>query len=1149
VKISEERAPARLAGTRTGDGGDLARDATPPGADPFLRVRPARWADLHVGPATRADLHVGPATRADLPKAPVLAVLAVYAVLMAAYPWLPRPWQDLDYQLLGLLSVASIVVGVRRWRPIRPRGWHLLAAGVALFWAADAVYSGYELLLGDIPEPSLADPLYLAAYPLLAWGLLSLARAGHPGRAWGLLLEGGIFGVATFSVAWTVFVQPNVAGESLSTAAGVVNVAYPVADVILLGVLASTAFGAISRLRTTSFALLFAGVFLQLAGDVVYAYVAPTTGYDSGHWADLLWLGSYGLLAAAALHPSMQRLTMAGTPTPGRFSPARMASVGVAVVVAPSAIILGEVPARAAVSVVVVTSAVAAVVLGRFHALMREREAAEASVNRTRTRLQQLVQRSSDVIAVLDPAARLIYANPVAERYLGVAPEIMVGSDFLARTHPEDRARVVEGLAEVVAHPELERRDQFRMAHADGGWRHVESIWRNLLHDPAVGGVVVNLRDVTDRKRLEDEAVTQAKEASLLKSAFVANMSHEIRTPMNGVMGMAGLLLDTDLDECQQEYVRTLADSAESLIQIIDDVLDFSKIEAGKLDVESRDFDLRACFEGAVGAFGLRAYAKGLELVSLFDPSLPAVVKGDRLRVRQVLSNLVGNAVKFTDAGEIVVRARRAPGGVRFEVTDTGVGVDHRDQARLFEPFEQADRSTTRLFGGTGLGLAICRQLVDLMGGRIGVESTPGRGSCFWFSLPFERADVPAAPEMAPGLAGLRVLVASSHPLVAEATASLLVDAALEAEAVGNGTEAVAAIRLAEAGPEPIDVLVVDANLRDMTQAEVLTALKGLITPVATRVVALATPGGQEPAGSGPAADGFVTKPVRRESLLASLAKVCSAGAAPEPGPVAAPPSAPPAAAAGQVLVVEDNLVNQKVAVALLEQLGYSVEVARDGIDALDALARRRYDVVLMDCQMPRMDGYEATAEIRRREGDHHTPIVAMTASAMASDRERCLAVGMDDYVAKPVRREALASVLHRWAPPAAGETAEPEDDMDTTDEAPDDRVDEEMLAEILELMASGAAPPLVDLFLQETTTRIDGLRVALATGDVAEAGRVAHSLKGATASFGARRLSNLGAAAEVAAAEGDLEAITRLVPAIQAEFLAFCDILLPRAG
>lgn len=252
------------------------------------------------------------------------------------------------------------------------------------------------------------------------------------------------------------------------------NVAYPVADVVLLGVLASTAFGAISRLRTTSFALLFAGIVLQLAGDVVYAYVAPTTGYDSGHWADLLWLASYGLLAAAALHPSMQRLTMAGSPAPARFSPARTAIVGVAVVVAPSAMVLGQVPARAGVGVVVVTAAVAAVVLGRFHALMREREAAEASVNHSQTRLEQLVQRSSDVIAVLNPAARLVYANPVAERYLGVAPEILVGTEFLARIHPDDRAQVVEGLTEVLAHPELERRNQFRMAHADGGWRYMD---------------------------------------------------------------------------------------------------------------------------------------------------------------------------------------------------------------------------------------------------------------------------------------------------------------------------------------------------------------------------------------------------------------------------------------------------------------------------------------------------------------------------------------------------------------------------------------------------------------------------------------------------------------------------------------------------
>jgi PAS domain S-box-containing protein len=1092
----------------------------------------------------------------DAPRGPAVAVSVVFAVGMAAYLVLPLFWQDLLYQALGALSVVAVIAGVRRWRPPRPRGWHLLAAGLALFSVGDAITLFYDLVLhSSVPDPSLADVFYLGAYPVLAWGLASLARAGHRGRSWGLLLEGGIFGLATFALGWAILVEPALGDSGASTLAGWVNVAYPVVDVVLLGVLAGTAFGAIARARTLSYGLLVAGVVAQLVADIVFAVIQPSSGYATGHWVDLLWLGSYGLLGVAALDPSMQRLTAAPARPSRRYGRARVVAVGLAAIIGPSALMLREAPAIREIVFVVTIGCMAALVLGRFLALVREREAAELSLGWSEARLQQLVRRSSDVIAIVAADGRLVYANPAAERYLGPDAEELAGTNVLGMVHADDRARVAEQLARSGAWPEQEHRDQFRLRDHEGAWHDVESVWRNLLAEPAVGGIVVNLRDVTERKRLEQEALGQAREASRLKSAFLANMSHEIRTPMNGVLGMAGLLLDTELDTSQRDYAQTLADSAESMIEIINDILDFSKIEAGKLDVEDRAFDLRSVFEGAIGSFGLRAQEKGLELVGVFAPELPAVVRGDRLRIRQVLSNLIANAIKFTDRGDVVVRALLRDDSVRFEVADTGIGIDPDDCARLFEPFEQADASTTRLYGGSGLGLAISRQLVELMDGYIGVTSERGCGSTFWFTIPCKvEVDDSGVSDGRSSLAGARVLVVSGHEVQRDTLVGVLRESGVQATADATGTAALEALRSASSVDDPFDVLVVDVDPGGTTQAELLTTVRADPRLGATRTIGLASPGGRATAGGvEPEADGWVTKPARRGALLDGVASVMSGARRTGAMRLPSPAAESAAGAHGRVLIVEDNEVNQKVAVALVEQLGYVAEVVGDGIAALDVMSRQAYDAVLMDCQMPRMDGYEATLELRRREADRHTPIIAMTASAMAAERDRCLAVGMDDHLAKPVRREALAAALRRWIGERAESTEGSASDIPAAAEVGDvDRVDEEMLAELLTLLPGGATtgpPPVLQMFLTETPNRLDRLRTASDRGDLDEAARAAHSLKGASGAFGARRLAMLGRDVEVACGRSDHAAVAALLPVLQSEFEAFRTILLERLG
>ncbi len=816
-------------------------------------------------------------------------------------------------------------------------------------------------------------------------------------------------------------------------------------------------------------------------------------------------------------------------------------------------------------TVLVIAGLLGLVLLGGLLLLLftlRERARTDKTLKESEERTRSIIEAAQDAFVSMDVEGLITGWNRQAEKTFGWPRAEVLGRELSTTIVPmQYREAHIQGLRRFLdtgEGPVLNERIEIEALHRDGSTFAVElAIW------PARSGDTYSfnafIQDITERKRTEEElavAHERAMAASRLKSEFLANMSHEIRTPMNGVIGMTALLLGTNLTGEQREYAETISSSGEAMLTLINDILDFSKIEAGKMSIESIDFDVRTVVEEVADILAEQAHAKGLELATLIGPDVPPIMRGDPGRVRQVLINLAGNAVKFTKAGEVVVRVRLEEQNqddalVCFEVTDTGIGISSEEQARLFQSFSQADASSTRKYGGTGLGLAISKRLAHLMNGEIGVRSEAGRGSTFWFTarLGIGTENISAAPAKQAQLKGMNVLVVDDNAANRAIIEQNLISWGISPESAEDAAEALRMLREAADRGQPYPLAILDYLMPGTDGIQLAAAIKNdpLIPPA--RLVLLTSSGERGEARTAHEAgiEAYLTKPVRQSSLYDCIATVIGRqdGQAPEHLVTRDTLAETKAKLRAHILVAEDNVVNQKVAVLSLQKIGHRVDVAANGVEAVDAVSRVPYQAVLMDCQMPEMDGYEATMEIRRLEKPpKHTPIIAMTAGAMKGDKEKALAAGMDDYVTKPVKLEDLAAVLERWiviADPVRDSSGPLGDVIGESDGEPvDTGVDTGIEAALQEFETMGGRPfveELIAIFLEESTSSLESLREAEVEADAQKMALVSHGLKGSSRTLGATHMGELCEQLEKLANTKNLETATQLLGRVETEF------------
>ncbi|MCA9470688.1 MAG: response regulator [Nitrospira sp.] len=819
------------------------------------------------------------------------------------------------------------------------------------------------------------------------------------------------------------------------------------------------------------------------------------------------------------------------------------------------------------------------------------RKRAEKALIDSEERFRKIFSHSNDAIFVVDLKANTILeANSCAANMLEYSEAELTSLSVFA-IHPNDGQTLLD-FCQSVSERGYGWTDQLSCTTKTGR-RLVAEISSSVIEMGGKECMIALVRDMTERKQKEEQLARVAKElevknqelaqardeavaAARSKSEFLATMSHEIRTPMNGVIGMTGLLMETDLTRSQKFYAETVRNSGEALMTIINDILDFSKIEAGKLELEAIDFDFQVAVEETLDLLTEKALSKDLEISTFVFPDVTTAVRGDPGRLRQVLLNLVSNAIKFTDAGEVgiqVLRLNETDSDIelRVQVSDTGIGIAPDVQDRLFQAFTQADSSTTRKYGGTGLGLVICKRLVELMNGTIGVESRVGQGSLFWFTVKLEKQEhrFEAQQPFEDELQGVRICCVDDHSTNRYLLTQYAQDWGMEAVTASTPAEALAILHAGVARGKPFDLAILDFHMPGMDGVTLARAIKGDPALSFTKLILLSSLGKPEDStkSSERGLEAYLSKPVRKKALAQCLATVMHAPTnARHEGErsmkQAKPGDADVSHPASRILVVDDQHVNQQLAMLRLEGWGHRVDVVSNGKEAVEAVRDVPYDLILMDCQMPEMDGYEATREIRRLEmsrhkhrtiqeirEQHRLPIIAMTANAMAGDREKCLDAGMDDYLAKPIHSAQLSELLNKWLRKMAiDEINKKEPVMNNTDQnartqnataCPADSpvIDPAVMDELIELGGRELVGKMVAQFIEDATCCVDEVIQAVDERDTRALIEAAHGLKGICANLGVQRIQAIAAEAERLAKAGVIDDAIHTIDGIRPEF------------